>query len=168
MAFEAKQMEECMYACSVTQLCLTLCNPMDCSPPGSSVHGILQVRILEWVAISFHLTVVLEELIVLMLVWIAKLILLHRSQPKCPISICLADFLLICACVRTKLLHLCPTLCDPMDGSPPGSSVHGILQVKILECIAIPFSRGSSQPRDQILVSALTGGFFTDESPGNH
>ena len=37
----------------VTQLCPTLCNPVDCSPPGSSVHGILQARILEWVAISF-------------------------------------------------------------------------------------------------------------------
>ena len=37
----------------VAQLCLTLCNPMDCSPPGSSVHGISQARILEWVAISF-------------------------------------------------------------------------------------------------------------------
>ena len=37
----------------VAQLCLTLCNPMDCSPPGSSVHGILQARILEWVAMSF-------------------------------------------------------------------------------------------------------------------
>ena len=37
----------------VTQLCLTLCNPVDCSPPGSSIHGILQARILEWVAISF-------------------------------------------------------------------------------------------------------------------
>ena len=37
----------------VTQLCLTLCDPMDCSLPGSSVHGILQARILEWVAISF-------------------------------------------------------------------------------------------------------------------
>ena len=37
----------------VTQLCQTLCNPMDCSPPGSSVHGILQARILEWVAVSF-------------------------------------------------------------------------------------------------------------------
>ena len=43
----------CMYhACSVTQLCPTLCNPMDCSPSGSSVHGIFQARILEWVAIS--------------------------------------------------------------------------------------------------------------------
>ena len=38
---------------SVAQLCLTLCNSMDCNPPGSSVHGILQARILEWVAVSF-------------------------------------------------------------------------------------------------------------------
>ena len=39
----------------VSQSCLTLCNPMDCSPPGSTVHGILQARILEWAAISFSL-----------------------------------------------------------------------------------------------------------------
>ena len=43
----------CVCVCLVTQLCLILCNPMDCSPPGSPVHGILQARILEWVAISF-------------------------------------------------------------------------------------------------------------------
>ena len=42
-----------MYAYSIAQLCLTLCNPMDCSPPGSSIHGIFQARVLEWVAISF-------------------------------------------------------------------------------------------------------------------
>ena len=42
-----------MYMYSVAQFCLTLCNPMDCSLPGSSVHGILQARILEWVAISY-------------------------------------------------------------------------------------------------------------------
>ena len=43
----------CVYVCVlVTQSCLTLCNPTDCSPPGSSVHGIFQARILEWVAIS--------------------------------------------------------------------------------------------------------------------
>ena len=41
------QLIACMHACSVGQLCLILCNPMDCSPPGSSVHGILQARILE-------------------------------------------------------------------------------------------------------------------------
>ena len=48
------------------------------------------------------------------------------------------------------VLHaqVCPTLCDPMDCSPPGSSVHGIFQARISECVAISSSRGSSQPRD--------------------
>ena len=48
-----------------------------------------------------------------------------------------------------KVPQLCLTLCDPIDCSPPDSSVHGILQARILEWVAIPFSRGSSQPRDQ-------------------
>ena len=43
----------CVCACSIAQSCLTLWNPMDCSPPGSSVHGILQTRILQWVAMPF-------------------------------------------------------------------------------------------------------------------
>ena len=47
-----------------------------------------------------------------------------------------------------KLLQSCLTLSNPMDYSPPGSSVHGILQARILEWVAKPFSRGSSQPRD--------------------
>ena len=51
-------------------------------------------------------------------------------------------------CVCAKSLQSCPTLCDPMDRSPPGSSVHGILQARILEWVAMPFSRGSSRPRD--------------------
>ena len=55
----------------------------------------------------------------------------------------------------------CPTLCDPVDCSPPGSSVHGTLQARILEWIAIPFSRGSSWPRDQTWVSCIADGFFT-------
>ena len=49
----------------------------------------------------------------------------------------------------------CLTLCDPMDCSPPGSSVHGILQARVLEWIAISFSRGSSWPRDWIRVSCI-------------
>ena len=53
------------------------------------------------------------------------------------------------------------TLCDPMDYSPPGSSVQGILQAKILEWVAIPFSRGSSQLRDQTRISCIAGRFFT-------
>ena len=55
----------------------------------------------------------------------------------------------------------CLTLCDPKDCSPPGSSLHGILQARILEWVAIPFSGGSSQPRDQTQVFFTAGGFFT-------
>ena len=60
-----------------------------------------------------------------------------------------------------KVAHLCPTLCNPMDCSLPGSSVHGILQARILEWTAIPFYRGCSQPTDQIQVSRIADGFFT-------
>ena len=52
-------------------------------------------------------------------------------------------------------------LCDPVDCSPPGPSVHGILQARILEWVATPFSRGSSQPRDWTWVSRIVGKFFT-------
>ena len=62
-----------------------------------------------------------------------------------------------------KLLQLYPTLCDPMDYSTPGSSVHGILQARILEWVAVSSSRGSSQPRDQTCVSCIVGRFFTTE-----
>ena len=55
----------------------------------------------------------------------------------------------------------CPTLCDPMDCSPPGSFIHGIFQARILEWVAIPFSGRSSQPRDQIWVSHIAGRLFT-------
>ena len=66
------------------------------------------------------------------------------------------------------ITQLCPTSCNPVDCSPPGSSVHGILQVRILEWVAIPFFRGSSWPRGQIhislmktQVSCIAGRFFT-------
>ena len=57
-----------------------------------------------------------------------------------------------------SLCHVC--LCDPMDCSLPGSSVHGILQARIQEWVAIPFSRGSSQPRDWTWVTCIAGRFF--------
>ena len=60
-----------------------------------------------------------------------------------------------------KLAQLCLTLCDPMD-----YTVHGILQARILEWVAFPFSRGSSQPRDQTQVSHIAGGFFTSKATG--
>ena len=57
----------------------------------------------------------------------------------------------VCVCAQS-----CLTLCDSKDWSPPGSSVHGIFQAKILEWVAIPFSRGSFQPRDQIFTSCIS------------
>ena len=79
----------CMHVKSLRS-CPTLRHPMDCSPPGSSVHGILQVHV--------------------------------------------------------KSLWSCLTLHHPMDCSPPGSSVHGILQARILERVAMPFSRDLPHP----------------------
>ena len=62
---------------------------------------------------------------------------------------------------EVKSAQSCPTLCDPMDCSLPGSSVHGILQAIVLEWIATSFSRGSSQPRDWTQVSRIVDRRFT-------
>ena len=63
--------------------------------------------------------------------------------------------------VHMLVTQLCLTLCDPMDCSPPGSSVHGILLARILEWVAIPCSRGSSPPRNGTWVSCIAGRRFT-------
>ena len=63
-----------------------------------------------------------------------------------------------CACLVTQS---CPTLCDPMDYSLPGSCVHGILQARILEWVVTPSSRGLSPPRDGTWTSCTAGGLFT-------
>ena len=65
----------------------------------------------------------------------------------------------------SSVTQLCPTLCDPMDCSLPGSSVHGILQARILEWVATSFSRGSSQFRNRTYMAYIAGRFFTTESP---
>ena len=59
-------------------------------------------------------------------------------------------------CLHAQSLQSCLTLYDPMDCSLPGSSVHGILQPRLLEWVAMPFSRGSSHPRDGIRVSYIS------------
>ena len=89
----------------VAELCLTPWDPMGCSPPGFSVHVILQARILDWVAISFSSDEVWSE----------------RSE-------------------WSEVAQSCPTLCDPMDCSPPDSAVHGIFQARVLGWVAIIFS----------------------------
>ena len=65
--------------------------------------------------------------------------------------------------LKMKMLvaHSCPTLCDTMDCSLTDSSVHGILQARILEWVAIAFSRGSSQPKDWTWISCTAGSLFT-------
>ena len=129
----------------VTQSCPTLYNPMDCSLPGSSLHGILQARVQEWVAISFSR---------------------GSSRPR--------DQTLV-SCIpgrhfnlwATREVHVistfacmsvqsCPTLCAPVDCSLPGSSVHGTIPERILEWNAISFSRGPSQPRAQTHISCVS------------
>ena len=62
--------------------------------------------------------------------------------------------------VKVKVVQLCPTLCNPVDWGPPGASVHGILQARILKWVAIPFPRRASQPRNQTQVSCIAGRFF--------
>ena len=62
---------------------------------------------------------------------------------------------------RWEVAQSCPTLCNPMDCGPPGSSVHGIFQAWILEWVTVSFSRGSSWPRDRTWVSRIVGRCFT-------
>ena len=112
----------------VSQLCLTLSDPMDCSPPGSSVHWIFLARVLEWGAIAFSTDGLL-------------LLLSHWDSPGKNTGVG-CHFLLQCIKVKSEseVTQLCPTLCDPIDSSLPGSSVHGIFQARVLEWVAIAFS----------------------------
>ena len=63
--------------------------------------------------------------------------------------------------VKVLATQSCPTLCNPEDCSPPGSSLSGIFQAGIVEWVAIPFSRGSSQPRDRSRVAYILDRFIT-------
>ena len=66
----------------------------------------------------------------------------------------------------SEVAQLCPTLCDPMDCSLPGSSIHGIFQAGVLAWVAISFSRGSSQTRDQTRSHTLQADTLPSEPPG--
>ena len=65
-------------------------------------------------------------------------------------------------CVCALSLQSCLTLCNPVDCNLPGSSVHGILQARVLEWTTMPFFRGSSWPRNRTCISCIAGRFFTD------
>ena len=80
------------------------------------------------------------------------------------IQVCFVPLESILQCEETMLVGVAQsysTLCNPVDYSLSGSSVHGILQARILEWVAIAFSRESCRPRDQTQVSCIAGGFFT-------
>ena len=82
------------------------------------------------------------------------------------INLMMSSLAIYFTCTCAKSLQFYPTLCDSVDCSPPGSSVPGVLQARILEWVAMPCSRGSSWSRDQTHVSCIAGGFFTDGPPG--
>ena len=115
----------------VVQLCPTLSDPMGCSLPGSSIHGIFQARVLEWSAIAFsNLDSILKSRD---LTFPAKV--LPVKALFFPLVMYGCD-----AATAAKSLQSCPTLCDPIDSSPPGSLIPGILQARTLEWVAISFS----------------------------
>ena len=121
---------------------------MGCSPPGFSIHGIFQARILEWVSISSSR---------------------GSSWPRDTTWIsCIGRWILYhCATWEahssgeSEVAQLCSTLWDPMDCSLPGSSAHGAFQARILEWVAISFSRRSSRLRDWTQVLSIVGRCFT-------
>ena len=122
-------MHELKSESEVAQSCPTHRDPMDCSLPGSSVHGIFQARVPEWGATAFSITR-----------------LAYLISPK-PVALFLFSGV-VCvgegtaAAATAKSLQSCPTLFDPIDGSPPGFPVPGILQARRLEWVAISFSSG--------------------------
>ena len=133
------------------QSCPTLCDPIDGSPLGSSVPGILQARILEWVAISFSNA--WKWKVKVKSLSCAPTQRLHGLQPTRLLHPwdfpgkstgvgchCLLRGLVI-KIFKSEVAQSCPTLCDPMDCSLPRSSVHGIFQARVLEWVAISFSR---------------------------
>ena len=136
----------------VAQSCLTLCDPMDCRPPGSSVEFSRQEY---WSGLPFPSPGDLPN---------------PGIKPRSPV-VCKA--LLKTISFRgekawlfksshiTLVTQSCPTLCDPMDCNPLGSSVHRFTQARILEGVAISYSRGSSQVRDQTWFSCTAGRLFT-------
>ena len=159
--------------CSGAQSCLTLCDPMDCSPSGSSVHGILQERILEWVAISSSrgLSRPRDQTHISYVSCTADEFSTHwaiREALFCSIDIQFTLFStvshkLFFSYAAAKSLQLCLTLCNPTDGRPPGSPVPRILQTRILEWVPFTFSNACMHAKS--LQSCLTLRDPTDSSP---
>ena len=127
----------------------TLCDPIDGSPPGFPIPGILQVRTLEWVAISFSNAWRWKEKVKsLSHVWLPATPWTAAYQPPPSMGFTAKSAGVGCHCLlqcrkvksESEVAQSCLTLSDPMDCSPPGSAVPGILQARVLEWGAIAFS----------------------------
>ena len=160
------------------QLCPTLRDPMDCSQPGCSIHGISQARVLEWVPIAFSKRS-LVAVTTPKAQWIIKFcyaeISLWWTLTDKNISFFFFCHLLILfdAAAAAKSLQSCATLCNPIDGSPPGSPVPGILQARTLEWVAISFSiawkwkvKVKSLSRVRLLATPWTAAYQASPSMG--
>ena len=137
--------------CLVAQSCPLLCDPVDCSPPGSSVHGILQARYRSGLlcpspgdlpnpGIKPRSPTLQADFFT---AWASK---------EAPVKLS-TRLLNKFTCMSARLLS-CVQLCNLMDCSPPGSFVRGIFQARILASVTISFSRGSFWPKDQTCVSS--------------
>ena len=117
------------YEVLIAQLCLTLCNPIDCSPLGSSVHGVFQARILEWVAISFSMGIFLTQG--------SNPGLLRSRQTLCSLS----------SVQFSSVAQSCPTLFDPMNCSMPSLPVyHHLLEFTLTHVYRVSDAIQPSHP----------------------
>ena len=148
-----------MSVCLCVQSHLTLCDPIDCSQPDSSVYGILKARILEWVAIPFP-GALPNPGMQLCASWIGRRILYHWAIWEAQV-LYIPYHLFKKKSLKVVVTQSCPTLCISMACSQPVSSVCGILQAGILEGVAVLFSRGFFRQRDWTCVSCNAGRFFT-------
>ena len=135
----------CAVLCLVAQSCLTLCDPMACSPPGTSVHGDSSDKN---TGVGCHV--------------LFQGTSQPRDQPRSPAL--QADSLPSepPGILKVKVGQSCLTqTCLTLYSNPINYIVHEILQARILQWVAFSFSRGSSQPRDRIQASCIAGRFFT-------
>ena len=131
----------------VNLLCIALIRYTCCQPPSPNSWAILPIKIMsEFDFKGMWLQKPLKK---------RQYLLRNTTQIMClePEGINFNSGFHLYYFLCAKLIQLCLTLCDPIHCSPPGSSVHGILQARILEWVAISSSRGSFQPRDQTHVS---------------
>ena len=150
-----------MLCAKLLQSCPAICDPINHSPPGSSVHGILQARILEWVASAFLQGIFPTQgsnTCLFMSSALAGQFTVHKMNPididphkQVFLSGCVCVCVCVCCGAQSYL-----ALCNPMDCGLPDSSVPGFFLGKNAGWVAISYSRGCSQPGDQIHISCFS------------